>query len=93
MAVLNEKTKLDLKFNNLWAILFTIVTLTISLMGIYYGLCNRLDLLSQKVDYIAQQNDEYFQRNKDIQTRVGTIESMVHSLNEKQLIVYRFLKL
>ena len=93
MTMLSDKTKLDLKFSNVWAILFTIVSLTISMMGIYNGLCRRIDLLTQKVDYIAKTQDEYLQRNKEVQIRVGTLESMVKTIDEKQLIVYRFLKL
>jgi hypothetical protein len=45
--------------------------------GLYYGLSIKIELLSQKVDFVAKEVQEYNQRNKEVQTRLGIMEKDV----------------
>ena len=93
---LDEKTKVDLKINNVWSILFTIITLTITVMGFYFGLVAKIEKLDAKIDttnqtltYMAKTQDEYLQRNKEVQIRQGTLEVEVAKL---QTLVNRIIR-
>lgn len=96
MVKLDEKTKLDLRINNVWSILFTIISLTITVMGFYYSLVARIERLDAKIDitnqtlsYMAKTQDEYLQRNKEVQIRQGTLEVEVAKL---QTLVNRIIR-
>jgi hypothetical protein len=80
MVTLSEKTKLSLRFDNVWTILVAIV-LTVSAYFVNnYTVIRRLDKIETGVAYLTKSTDEYFERNKEIQTRVGTIEVAIAKL-------------
>jgi len=69
-------------FNNIVPIVTSAVMIAISWMT----LITRIELLNQKIDYLVKNQDEYFQRNKEIQTRVGTLEVKVSTLETEMHI-------
>jgi len=54
-------------FNNVVPIVTSAVMITISWMT----LITRIELLNQKIDYLVKNQEEYFQRNKEVQVRLG----------------------
>jgi uncharacterized membrane protein (DUF106 family) len=60
-TIIDEKTRISLQTNNLWAILVSAVVIGIS----WASLINRIDLLNQKLDFVAQRQDELSQEFKE----------------------------
>lgn len=48
-----------LQFNNIFPILVTLVTTTLSIATIYYKLNSKVDLAIQKLDYISEKIDTH----------------------------------
>jgi cell division protein FtsL len=67
------------QINNIVPIVTSIVIIALS----WASLGAKIDLLNQKVDYLSKQVEEYNQRNKEIQTRVGTAESNIQVIFTK----------
>lgn len=49
-SIINEDTRLSLKFSNVWPLLFAIV----STVALYFGLSMKIELLTQKVDSLSE---------------------------------------
>ena len=71
------------RVDNLYAIAISFVTMVLAVSALYWGLSNKIDLLTQKVEYLIQNQNEYFQRNKDVQTRIGQMEVKISVLESK----------
>jgi hypothetical protein len=80
MVTLSEKTKLSLRFDNVWAILVAIILAVSAYFVNNYNVIRRLDKIETGIAYLTKSTDEYFERNKEIQTRVGTIEVAIAKL-------------
>ena len=65
--------------NNIVPIVTSAIMITISFMA----LSNKLELLNQKVEYLVKQTEEYNLRNKEVQTRLGIVESNIVEINTK----------
>ncbi len=46
MAKITEDTKIDLRLNGFWAMIVSLVVTAFSFAGLYYGLSNKIELLS-----------------------------------------------
>lgn len=81
--VLNEDTKLSLRFHNAWAIavslIFTAITITIT----YMGLINRIDLLTQRVELMISNQEVLITKYEGVQTRLGKVELDVKELQTR----------
>lgn len=81
--IINDKTRFDLKFNNVWAILIAIVAISAS----WFNLSTRVDLLTQKVDILVESQkemtNEFRQWKTQAENRLGTVES-----NQNTVISY-----
>ncbi len=66
--------------NNLVPIVFTLITTVVTVVGFWFSLSNKIDLLNQKVDYLVQTQKEYFDRNREVQIRVGELQVKVKEL-------------
>ena len=71
------------RVDNLYAIAISFITMVLAVSALYWGLSNKIDLLTQKVEYLIQNQDEYFQRNKEVQTRLGQMEVKISVLESK----------
>ena len=71
------------RFDNLYAVAISFVTMVLAVSALYWGLSNKIDLLTQKVEYLIQNQNEYFQRNKEVQTRLGRMEVKISVLESK----------
>jgi len=74
------------RIDNYYAFFVSIAVSVFAFATLYYGLSLKLELLNQKVDYLVKQTEEYNQRNKEIQTRLGTTESDIKVIFTKLLI-------
>ena len=85
-VILNDKTKFDLKFNNIYAIVISVVTIVVLWFSTIGGLKGDIDsvrtdlkLNSQKMDtVIANQIEitkEFREWKTQAETRLGTVES------------------
>ena len=63
------------RIDNLYAFFVSIAVSVFAFASLYFGLSLKLELLTQKVEYLVRQTEEYNKRNLDIQTRLGTVES------------------
>ena len=71
------------RVDNYYAFFVSIAVSVFAFAGLYFGLSNKIDLLTQKVDYLVQQVGEYNERNKDVQTRIGISESNIQVIFTK----------
>lgn len=55
----------------------TVLTALAAFVGLYYGLSNRIDLLSQEVRFHTGQSGTAEQQVKDLQARVTEIEKQI----------------
>jgi uncharacterized membrane protein (DUF106 family) len=60
-TIIDEKTRISLQTNNLWAILVSAVVVAIS----WASLANKIELLNQKLDFVAQRQEELAQEFKE----------------------------
>jgi hypothetical protein len=60
-TIIDEKTRISLQTNNLWAILMSAVVVAIS----WASLVNKIELLNQKLDFVAQRQEELAQEFKE----------------------------
>ena len=67
------------QINNIVPIITSIVIIALS----WASLGAKIDLLNQKVEYLTKQVEEYNQRNKEVQTRIGTSESNIQVIFTK----------
>ncbi len=82
-TVINDKTKFDLRFNNIWVIGISLVSMTFAIIMFIYKpqmeIQAKVDLLNQKVDVMfkSQQEltNEFKQWKTQAETRLGTVES------------------
>jgi hypothetical protein len=68
--------------NNIIPLITSAVIIALS----WSSLGNQISLLNQKVDYLVQTQNEYFERNKEVQTRLGTMEVKIKEL-ETMLVI------
>lgn len=71
------------RVDNLYTIVMMAFGLAFTVLTFYYGLSVKIDLLTQKVEFLGQQVEEYNSKNKDIQTRLGTDESNIQIIFTK----------
>jgi hypothetical protein len=76
-GILNEDTRVDLKVNNLWAILVSVIISTISIIFFVYKpqmeLKASLDLLNQKVDTFIEQGKINKTSIQDLQVKYNGV--------------------
>jgi len=86
---LNEQMRVDLKFNNFWAILVSIIIAVSSFVVTYFGVIRSIDKIDGKIDLLTQSVNNHIQNEekRDTFTEV-TINNLKISINEvwKQLI-------
>ena len=86
---LNEQMRVDLKFNNFWAILVSIIIAVSSFVVTYFGVIRSIDKIDGKIDLLTQSVNNHIQNEEkgDTFTEV-TINNLKISINEvwKQLI-------
>jgi hypothetical protein len=71
MVTLDEKTKVDLKINNVWAIIVSVLTTAFIVGGYFTALNSKLDTV------IVNQNElsiEFSEWKKQAETRMGLLE-------------------
>ena len=66
--------------DNVYAFFVSIAVSVFAFASLYFGLSMKIELLTQKVDYLVKQTEEYNLRNANIQTRMGTVESRQNSI-------------
>jgi hypothetical protein len=68
-TVINDDTMVGLKFNNIIPLIITII----SVAGLYFGLSNKIDLLTQKIDYYIQRSEVNVTSIKDLQVKYNEL--------------------
>lgn len=65
--------------NNIIPLLTSSVVIALS----WASLGAKIDLLNQKVDFMAKLQNEYLERNRDVQQRLGEAEAKIREINIK----------
>ena len=94
---LNENARIDLKFNNAWAIAISIIT-TSFIVGMFYsGLKSNQEITNNKLDVLIANQNELKQDFKSwkiqAETRLGKVEIGYNRNRDAIAYIMRFLKL
>jgi len=74
--VIDENTKFDLKFNNIWAIVITTIMLTLS----FGALNTRMSVIEDKLDNLAKQNQIFVDKYNVLENQVIDLSLKVKEL-------------
>ena len=66
-------------YNNIIPLVTSAVIIALS----WASLGSKIELLNQKVDFLVANQKEYFERNKEVQTRIGTMEVKVKEIETR----------
>ena len=76
--------KLDWRTDNtypfIWSIVVTFISAVSFYLGSYYGIKADIRDIKKDIAYLIKTQDEYFQRNKDVQVRLGIVESRQNTI-------------
>ncbi len=67
-TVINDKTKFDLRFNNIYAIVIAVFVVA----GSWFNLSSRIDLLTERVNTMIQSQSILLEKYSNLEGRYGT---------------------